>query len=230
MRSVSEGGLRSRPSIDYVVSVASPWTYLGHVRFCRIVEQSGASVRVLPVDMVEVFARTGGTVFRERAPERQAYRQIELERWSRALEIPLTLEPRHYPVEHEPASRLVLAAGDLGHDALAMTGRILTAIWRDERNIADEATLRSIAAESSAGDPEGLLRHAASPEIGAAYVTLTQEAVAKGVFGAPTYILDGELFWGQDRLSFLEEAVLTKCSPREGAPRGTARQNPRLQS
>ncbi|MEC5325850.1 2-hydroxychromene-2-carboxylate isomerase [Aurantimonas sp. A3-2-R12] len=208
MPSVSEHDQSSSPRIDYVLSVASPWTYLGHARFCRIARQFRATVRILPVDMVEVFARTGGTVFRNRAPERQSYRQIELERWSQALNIPLTLEPRYYPVAHEPASRLILAASDMGYDALALTGRLLAAIWLEERNIADKTTLHAIAAEGDV-NTEALFRHAASADVGKAYEAATLEAVAKGAFGAPTYILGGERFWGQDRLNFVEKSLLS---------------------
>jgi len=211
--SVSEDNACIPRHIDYVISVASPWTYLGHARFCQIVRRYGIGVRILPVDMVDVFNRTGGTVFRDRAIERRAYRQIELRRWSGSLAIPLTLEPAHYPVAHEPASRLILAAADMGHDVLALTGRILAAVWRHERDIADETTLFELAAVDIA-DPRALLAHAALLDIEAAYIAATDEAVAKGVFGAPTYILENELFWGQDRLAFLEETLQNTTQPR----------------
>lgn len=161
----------------------------------------------MPVNLAELFSRTGGLVFRERAPVRQAYRQVELARWSKALDIPINLEPRYYPVCHEPASRLILAAAQLGEDVSTITGMVLAAVWRDDRNIADLETLREIAAEIS-DCPDKLMSLAGTETIGGFFAELTDEVVAKGAFGAPTYCLNGELFWGQDRLQFLEEAIL----------------------
>lgn len=81
--------------VQYWFSTASPWTWLGSARFADLVRRGGAKVDVLPVDLGEVFAATGGTAFQKRSAARQSYRQLELARWSKHLSVPITLEPRH---------------------------------------------------------------------------------------------------------------------------------------
>ena len=195
-----------KPAIQYWLSLASPWAWLGSSRFIGLAGRSGATVEVLPVDLGAVFAATGGTDFRSRSPARQGYRQLELARWSKRLGIPIMLEPRHYPVDREPASRLVIAARMQGADVLPLTHAILGAIWHEERDIADWATLREIAS-ACRFDGAGLVAAAQAEGPAARYRADTQRAIESGVFGSPTWIVEGERFWGQDRLDFLAERL-----------------------
>ena len=191
-------------TVQYWFSTASPWAWLGSARFARLARRTQAEVRVEPVDLGAVFAATGGTPFPSRSPARQSYRQLELARWSRRLGVPIRLQPAHYPVDREPSSRLVIAAREQGRDALALSHAVLRAIWCEDRDIADWGTLHDIAREAGF-DGAALVESARDPRIHALYVQGTQAAIAAGVFGSPTFVVDGERFWGQDRLDFLEE-------------------------
>lgn len=193
-------------TVGYWFSTASPWAWLGSARFARLVERAQAHVQVRPVDLGAVFAATGGTPFPSRSPARQSYRQLELARWSERLGVPIRLEPAHYPVDRAPSSRLVLAAREHGVDALGLSQAVLRAIWSEDRDIADWATLQDIA-RGIGLDGAALVESARDLRMQARYVQNTQAAIAAGVFGSPTYVVDGERFWGQDRLDFLEERL-----------------------
>lgn len=193
-------------TIDYYPSLISPWTYLGSARLEQIAQAHGARVRVKPVDFGTIFPKTGGLPLAKRAPERQVYRLVELERWSKALDLPLTLHPEFFPAAEQLAACTVLAAAETDGAALALAHAILRAVWVEERNIADAATLEAIA-DATGHSGINLVARACEPETLESYRALTEEALERGVFGAPTYIFDGELFWGQDRLDFLDRAL-----------------------
>ncbi len=201
--------------IDYYFTPVSPYTYLGHERFLEIAVRHGARIAVKPVDYGRIFPVSGGLPLKQRAPQRQAYRLIELERWSKHLGKPLKVKPRFFPVSPDMAARWIIAAqashGDADAlrgdtDALRLTGAMLRAVWAEERDISDEPTLASIAAGERL-DPAQLAAGAASPDSGARYDALTQEAIDRQIFGAPTYVYRDEPFWGQDRLDFLDRAL-----------------------
>jgi 2-hydroxychromene-2-carboxylate isomerase len=189
--------------IDYYFTPASPWTYLGHQRLEAIAATHGATIRTKPVDIGRVFAVSGGLPLAQRPKQRQAYRLVELERWRRFLGLPLNLKPRHFPVPGTDASHLIIAAGaDAGRVAFAL----MRAVWVEERDISDRATLRAIAGEAGL-DADAVLARAAAPATAAMLAAYTDEAVERQVFGAPTYVYRDELFWGQDRLDFLDRAL-----------------------
>ena len=157
----------------------------------------------MPVDLGQVFSVSGGLPLPKRAPQRQAYRLAELRRFAQYLKVPLKPEPAHFPVAGDPAAKLIVAtdAQEGWGAAMRLTGAIGAAVWVQERNIADEATLAQLLDECGlSGD---LLAWSKSDAVQARYAANTQAAVAAGVFGAPTYVVGGELFWGQDRLDFL---------------------------
>jgi 2-hydroxychromene-2-carboxylate isomerase len=190
-------------TIDYFFAPNSPWTFLGHQRLAVLAQAHGAQVRVMPVDLGQVFSVSGGLPLPKRAPQRQAYRLIELRRFAQHLNVPLNPEPAHFPVAGDPAAKLIVAtdAQEGWATALRLTGAIGAAVWVQERNIADEATLVQLLDEC--GLPESLLALSQTDDVQARYAANTQAAMDAGVFGAPTYGVEGELFWGQDRLDFL---------------------------
>ena len=194
-------------TIDYFFSTSSPWTYLGHERFRAMCRKHGGSVSIRPIDLGgKIFPISGGLPLKQRAPQRRAYRLVELRRWRDHLGIPLTLEPKYFPADGEPSARLIIAASLSSEEAgMALTFAILRACWAQERNIADRDTLRAILEEQ--GLSTEALDQAEGADTKARYDAYTQEAIDKGVFGAPTYIFGGEMFWGQDRLDFLERAL-----------------------
>lgn len=195
--------------IEYYFSPMSPWTYLGHRRLAEIARAHRASVEVKPVDYGRIFPVSGGLPLAKRAAQRQKYRLVELERWRKFLNVPLVLQPKYFPYDTALASRMILAAKTVGEaEAFKLAEAILRGCWAEERNMADESELT--AAAKSVGLPDSeLLAKAGQPETQALYDRLTEEAIARDVFGAPTYVYDGELFWGQDRLEFLERAIST---------------------
>lgn len=194
--------------IDYYFAPHSPWTYLGHLRFWDIARRAKATINVRPVDLGgKVFPVSGGLPVGKRAPQRQAYRLLELQRFSEWLHAPLNLQPKYFPVSSDDAARLVIAVEQ--HDgsdaAMALADSILRAVWVQDRNIADEATLAALLAEREL--PARRLDDAHTQAAHDRYETTTAQAIEVGVFGAPSYVVEGEIFWGQDRLDFLERRL-----------------------
>jgi len=196
------------PTIDYYISLNSPWTYLGSARFAAIAKKHDCTVNVKPAKFSEVFARTGGLPLAKRAPERRAYRLMDLKRWRDHLGIPINIEPKSFPSDEAPGTRLVLAAKLLGKDAHRLATEIGKALWEMEQSIADPAALAA-AAERAGIDAEAIRKAGPSDaELDGMHDELTAEAIKRGVFGAPSYVLaSGEIFWGQDRLEFLDRVL-----------------------
>ena len=195
-------------TVDYYFAPQSPWTYLGHARFAAMARAAGAAIRVLPVDLGgKVFPISGGLPLPKRAPQRQAYRLLELKRYSEFLQIPLNPQPKYFPVNGDDAACLIIAVDlhDGSEAAMKLTGAVLTACWAQERNIADEKVLAELLAEQ--GLDAKRLEQAWSQTARERYEAYTQQAIDAGVFGAPSYVIDGEIFWGQDRLDFVERKL-----------------------
>lgn len=194
--------------IDYYFAPQSPWTYLGHERLVRIAEAAGAAVRVLPIDLGgKVFPVSGGLPLAQRPAQRQAYRLVELQRFKEAVGLPLNIKPKHFPVLGDDAARLIIAVdlADGSAAALALAGRVLAAVWAEDRDIASAVTLAELVAE--AGLPAARLAASQAEAVQATYERYTQQAIAANVFGAPSYVIDGEIFWGQDRLDHVERRL-----------------------
>jgi len=194
-------------TIDYYLAPQSPWTYLGHQRLVQMAKAAGANVRLMPIDLGRVFPISGGLPLGKRAPQRQAYRLVELARFSKALGMPLNVHPQFFPVAGDSAAKLIIAVDmHQGIDAaLALAGAVLTAVWHQERDIADTDTLAALLHEHQL-DPS-CLALSNTPEVQARYDSNTQSAIDMQVFGAPSYVVDGELFWGQDRLEFVAQKL-----------------------
>ena len=194
-------------TIDYYFAPQSPWTYLGHARFAAIAEAAGAAVRVRPIDFGSVYPVSGGLPLGKRAPQRQAYRIVELARYSDHLGVPLHPKPKFFPVAGDDAAKLIIAVDIKDGTAAAMQlcAAVFGAVWSQERNIGDPKVLAELVAEC------GLLAQrndqSQSQTVQEHYEAYTQAAIDMGIFGAPSYVIDGEIFWGQDRLDFVERAL-----------------------
>jgi 2-hydroxychromene-2-carboxylate isomerase len=194
--------------IDYYLAPQSPWTYFGHARLVQMAKQAGATVRIMPVDLGgQIFPATGGLPVAQRPPQRQAYRLVELQRFSQFLQMPFNLKPKFFPVMGDDAARMIIAVDQ--HDgvdaAMKVCGAVLAAVWVQERDIADASVLQAILQEQ--GIAADRWQAALAPAAQDAYMAYTRQAMDAGVFGAPSYVVDGEIFWGQDRLEFLQRRL-----------------------
>ncbi len=193
-------------TVDYYFSLISPWTYFGDARLRDIAARRGARIVYKPMQLGKVFPVTGGLPLAKRAPQRQAYRLAELARWSAYHGLPINLHPKFFPADESRAAGLVLAAIGNGDDPGALINATLSAVWAEEKNIADDQTLLGLAKQVGL-DGEKLLAAADDPAISAQWDTLSEEAIEHGVFGSPFYVVDGEPFWGQDRLDMVDAAL-----------------------
>lgn len=193
-------------TVTVYYALQSPWTYLGWARFRELVARTGADARYRVIQMAPVFEASGGLPLARRPKQRQAYRLMELARWRDHLGLPLNIHPRHFPVDESLAASMVIAHRQRGGDVGALSQAMLTAVWVEERDLADRATLRAIAREQDL-DGDALLDAAASDAVRREYDANTEAAIAAGVFGVPTFQIGDELFWGQDRLDFVARAL-----------------------
>jgi carboxymethylenebutenolidase len=194
--------------IDYFVSLNSPWTHLGAARVAALAESSGAGLRIWPIDIGAVFAVTGGLPLPKRSPQRQAYRLQELRRWRDHLGIPITLRPRYFPADEALAAQCVIALRETAGDkpAIALGHRVLQALWEEEKDTGDPATLAALIRDVGL-EPDALMTLGAEARWAERRRSDTEAAVARGVFGAPSYVVGDEIFWGQDRLDSLERLL-----------------------
>jgi 2-hydroxychromene-2-carboxylate isomerase len=194
-------------TIDYYFSMASPWAYLGHARFMEIAQAHGASVTILPLPLRRLFPETGGLPLPQRHPVRQRYRLVELQRWSARRGLPLVPQPRHVPFDPTLLDLAVTALVLDGQNPDAFMRRAFAAVWAEEQDLADPATIGRLA-----GTPD-LTTRAQDADVLARYEATLPQALEAGVFGAPSYVLDGEVFWGQDRLDLLDDALASGRPP-----------------
>ncbi|AML51855.1 2-hydroxychromene-2-carboxylate isomerase [Falsihalocynthiibacter arcticus] len=189
--------------IVYFHSLSSPWAYLGGPELHRLIKKHDLKVHLRPTTILE---ENGGIPLRSRPDARQEYHELELDRWRKRLNIPLALRPAHYPANPEFSARMVIAADTLGWNALRLSHALLRALWSEERDILD-AAVRVDVANTEGMNGARLLEMQESDEVQALWEQSHAEASAAGVFGTPTYVFEGERFWGQDRLTFLDERL-----------------------
>ena len=200
------------PDIEYYYSVSSVFVYFGIQRLTELAQRYGARIIHKPIFHGVVVPATGGLRFRTMSPVRVAHFFREVERWSAYLNIPVVSgDPKNHYTDRELPSGMVIAAQRHGLDVDTLSFVICEALWRDERDMADAAVLAELAT-SLGMDAELLLNDALLPEIQVEYERNSQECVAKGVFGSPTYVVAGEPFWGQDRLEFVERALVAAAT------------------
>ncbi len=192
--------------IDYYFSLNSPWSYMGSARLTAMAAANGAAVNPVPVNLGTVFSETGGLPLPKRSPERQAYRMMELKRWRAFNDIPLVLEPKHFPHDESEGVRLVFAAKNAGGDAHGLATELGRVLWEEDRDPADPE-VQNEAARRVGLDANALRGALSADDANAMWTQETEDAIAKGVFAAPTYVIDGEIFWGQDRLDFVERKL-----------------------
>ena len=193
-------------------SLSSPWAYFMGPRLQDIVRRHRPKLVLMPYDFQEIVPRTGGVPLRTRPEPRKRYHEAELDRWRQYLGMPLALKPRHYPQAvtdpdwNKYAGWMVIAAQAADLDAMRLSHALLRALWAEERDTADPDVRKAIANENGF-DGAHLLAQERGAAVQALSRKVTAEAEKLGVFGAPTFVLDGELFWGQDRLDFVDRKL-----------------------
>ena len=192
--------------IDYFMITLSPFCYLAGDELEQIAEKHGATIAYKPVNLLKIFAATGGIVPVDRHPARQAYRMQELTRVAKAKGLPINLKPAFFPSNPVPSCYSVINAQNSGGgDVAGLCQSFLRACWAEEKDVAEDIVLRACLTENGF-DPDlvnsGLLSGAV------VFERNTEEAIKKGVFGAPTYVVGDQIFWGQDRLSYLDEYLV----------------------
>jgi 2-hydroxychromene-2-carboxylate isomerase len=192
--------------LDYYLSLNSPWSFLGGLRLHALAKKHDIDVKVMPIDAGQVFPVSGGVPVTKRAPQRQAYRLLELDRWRKFLDVPLILQPDNFPSPESRPAKLVVAATLEGNDALALANAFGDALWVGDAEFSRESVQKAVVA-AAGQDYDALANRADSPEVTTLLDSYTAQAIAQQIFGMPSYVFDGELFWGQDRLDFLERAV-----------------------
>jgi 2-hydroxychromene-2-carboxylate isomerase len=192
--------------IDYYFSVLSDWAYFGGERLDLIARRQRVKINYMPIRLAEIYAGTGGILLQKRSKQRQDYRVVELERYRDHLGIPITLFPKHYPTDDRLSSCVIIAAQKAKVDTGVVANAILRAIWVEDQNISDAATLTRIV-DAHGVDGKRLLRMARESSAMKTLDRNTREAQARGVFGSPFYLYGQEIYWGQDRLDFLERQI-----------------------
>ena len=195
-----------RARIDYFFTPISGFAYLGHAAFMRLAAEHGAQVVLRPADMLAVFAAVEVTPPPKQPAARLRYRQADMRRWAACRRLPLVVEPRFWPADATLASRAIIAADLVGGDAGRLAGALLEAVWAHDLNIADPETVGRLA-EACGSDPVALLAAARSDRSGGVYEANTAAAIEQGVLGSPTFLVGAEMFFGQDRLGFLGQAL-----------------------
>ena len=199
-------------TIDYYFSLVSPWAYIGHRPFYDIANRHGLEVNYKPVFLGRVFAQTGGLPLPQRHPARQRYRMVELQRWREKRGLTFNLQPKFWPFDVNLGDRVVIAAVASGQNPDRFMRRAFTGIWEEERNLADPLVIAELA-ESVGLDSTSLIEAAQGSMTEAVYGLNLENAVAADVFGSPAYLFNGEVFWGQERLELLDDALTSGRPP-----------------
>jgi 2-hydroxychromene-2-carboxylate isomerase len=198
--------------VDYYFSFLSPWAYVGHRAFRGLVSTYDLKVNYKPVVLVDLFSETGGLPLMKRHPVRQRYRMVELQRWRDRGGLKFHLQPANWLFNARLADGVVIAAIETGLDPDRYLARGFAAVWEDQLSLADPATVAKLADESGLPGKQ-LVERSAQEAISAAYEQNRQDALASDVFGSPAYVLDGEVFWGQDRIDLLGDALKSGRAP-----------------
>lgn len=201
--------------IDYFFSLQSPWAYIGNDLFHRVAQEFGCAINYKPVTLIDLFSETGGLPLARRHPARQRYRLIELQRWRDRRGLDFHLKPANWPFNAAIADKLVIAMTQTGYDPQAYLQIAFPAVWEADRNLADHEVLAEIMTLARMPAAK-LLELAQSEAIAARYEKNREDAVEADVFGSPVYVLDGEVFWGQDRIELLADALRSGRRPYRG--------------
>ena len=198
--------------IHYYFTLISPFAYLGHRALLDLAAAHGATVHYKPVMLAKVFENSGGLPVAQRPKARQDYRFLELQRWREKRGLPLNLKPKHFPTNPALGDRSVIALAEAGWDPADYIESVFRACWAEDRDIADRGVLAEKLTDAG-HDVEAVLAAAEGDAVARRYEENTADAVRLNAIGSPTYVLAGEVFWGQDRLDLLADALESGRAP-----------------
>ena len=193
-------------TVDYFFTVVSPWSYLGDARLRELTKRYGVKLTHRPVNTPTIFSRTGGLQLKDRSEQRRTYRMQELKRWRDHLNVELTLEPQFFPTNDQLAARTIVAVQQAGEDPSELVHALMRACWVEDQDVAETSVVRSVL-DAVGLESETLLAHADNEECRSEIEANTEEAISRNVFGVPAYVIGDQLFWGQDRLDFVERLL-----------------------
>lgn len=192
--------------IDYYFFTPSPFTYLGHNTILDVAKKHNAALNYKPVDLMQVWAVSGALPPAKRPPVRQRMRLIELQRLSEFRKLPINLKPDFFPVDPTFAEKTIIAITQNSQDPAQYMGKLFSSVWVDNNNIADENHIADLLGQCGF-DAGAIINAASHKDIAAIRQKNTEDAIAVDAVGVPTYVLNGEAFWGQDRIEHLDFAL-----------------------
>ncbi|SDQ84345.1 2-hydroxychromene-2-carboxylate isomerase [Pseudovibrio sp. Tun.PSC04-5.I4] len=198
--------------IDYFYTHLSPWAFFGHQEFMRIADKHNVSVVYRPVNLGILFPLTGGLPLGKRHPARQHYRFIEMQRWSEKRGVSVNYKPAYFPTNTLLADTVGVTLQQQGGPTGTYSQKTFEAVWKKEQDIAEEKVISDILTSLDL-DAAKIVATSKTPEIQEAYAENAHLAENAGVVGSPTYLLNSEPFWGQDRLELLEDALISGRAP-----------------
>jgi 2-hydroxychromene-2-carboxylate isomerase len=200
------------PQIDYYFTCVSPFVYLGHQAIEAVAAKHGCGIAYKPVNIGAIFGNSGAKPLGERPLSRQRYRFLELQRWAAYRDLPINLKPKHFPADPTLADHAVIALLQAKRDPSAFMFSIFSAVWARDENISDPAVVEKYLTEAGF-NADQMLAAAQSPDVAAIRARNTEEAIALDVVGLPAYVVQGEVFWGQDRTELVDHALTTGRAP-----------------
>ena len=198
--------------VDYYFFGGSPFVYLGHQALLALAARHDVELNYKPVNLMSLWAVSGAVPPAKRPPVRQRYRLLELQRFAELRELPINLAPKHFPVDVSLADQAVIALVEAGKDPAAYMQKVFAGVWAQDRDLSDSNVIAGLLKDCGF-DAADILARAASPDVVAAREKNSEEAIAADAIGVPAYVLNGEVFWGQDRLELLEHALKTGRKP-----------------
>jgi 2-hydroxychromene-2-carboxylate isomerase len=200
------------PTIEYYFTSISPFTYLGHKAFEELAGKHGCPIDYKPVNLGGVFENSGALPLPKRPPVRQRYRLLELQRIADYRKMPINIKPAYFPADATLADQCTIALVNAGENPSEFIWKALSGVWANEENIGDETVLAGYL--SSLGhETAAIINFAKSEEAAAIRAENTRAAIAADAVGSPAYVLNGEVFWGQDRIDLLDHALTTGRAP-----------------
>tara|TARA_Y100000590_G_C15492286_1_gene928265 strand:- start:152 stop:745 length:594 start_codon:yes stop_codon:yes gene_type:complete len=195
--------------IDYYYSLMSPWAYLGAPRFYALQKKYCFFINHFPLDIMRLFPLSGGLPLSKRAEQRKIYRMLELKRWQKRLKIPINYNPKFFPPSDVSRASLIILSIDDPIKQNQISLKFLSQMWQEDKDIGEEKNLRKACSDLELNFEK--INEIANSKV-ELYESLADKAASLNIFGSPTYVLNKEIFWGQDRLDFLEESILENLS------------------